>query len=521
MDGLALDLPAGENLLDALRAAGKDIPSMCYLKGLPHFSACMMCVVKVGPQQRLRPSCSLKVEQGMEVLTRDKEIEGARKTALELLLSEHVGDCEAPCQLSCPAHMDIPLMNRYLAAGAFNKAYQVVMKDIALPAVLGRICPAPCEGACRRKDADQPVSICLLKRFAGDKALENAIDKDATMELTPDPEPRSARVVVIGAGPAGLAAAFHLAGKGYRVSLYDSHEKPGGSLLKVDKEELPPQVLEAETARILNAGVEFIGGEKLDTARLAELQKDFKAVVLATGRDSLGNFGELEASGVDKNSYQYRDQGLFVVGSALRHARMAIRALGQGKEAAFSVDQYLQGKELQGEPRRFNSRFGRLHESEVVEYLKEASADNRQEAAGKEQGSGQGPDAGSGLDEEQVRREAARCMHCDCRDMEQCQLRTLSEIYGAGQRRYRSEQRARVSKNLQHDKLVFEESKCIRCGLCVRLCEQQEERLGLAFIGRGFELRVAVPFDKDMEAAIGVLADKVAINCPTGALTLK
>ena len=96
----------------------------------------------------------------------------ARKTALELLLSEHVGDCEAPCQITCPAHMDIPLMNRLLARGKFAEALQVVKKDIALPSVLGRICPAPCEGACRRRSVDEAVSICLLKRFAGDEDLE-------------------------------------------------------------------------------------------------------------------------------------------------------------------------------------------------------------------------------------------------------------------------------------------------------------------------------------------------------------
>ena len=116
----------------------------------------------------------MQAAPGMDLITLDEEIAEARRTALELLLSEHVGDCEAPCRVACPAHLDIPQMNRLLAQGEFEKALQVVKKDIALPAVLGRICPAPCEGACHRKSVDEPVAICLLKRFAGDEDLKKA-----------------------------------------------------------------------------------------------------------------------------------------------------------------------------------------------------------------------------------------------------------------------------------------------------------------------------------------------------------
>ena len=184
------------------------------------------------------------------------KLKKSRKTALELLLSEHVGDCEAPCQIACPAHMNIPKMNRLIAAGKFDESLEVVKRDIALPAVLGRICPAPCEGACHRKTVDEPVSICLLKRFVGDEGN--------LTRIIPEIKKTGKKVVVIGAGPAGLAAAYYLQLKGIQVTLLDKNEKAGGLLrTKSMMKFLPKDVLDKEIELILNTGVEFQGEKKL------------------------------------------------------------------------------------------------------------------------------------------------------------------------------------------------------------------------------------------------------------------
>ena len=196
------EVPDGTTVLKALRGAGFDVPALCWDDELDeHINSCMLCLVKDHASGRMFPSCSAKVHEGMQIITDDEELSEARQTGLELLLSEHVGDCEAPCQLGCPAHMNIPRMNRLIAAGKFADSLKVVKRDIALPAVLGRICPAPCEGACHRRTVDEAVSICLLKRFVGD---EN--------DLHPWPVPplNGKRVAVIGAGPAGLSAAYYL-----------------------------------------------------------------------------------------------------------------------------------------------------------------------------------------------------------------------------------------------------------------------------------------------------------------------
>ena len=253
IDNRVVEAEEGAVLIDVIRESGTEVPSMCYLKGNDHFTSCMVCVIRERNSDKLRPSCSVKVEEGMDIITLDDEIREARKTALELILSEHVGDCEAPCQITCPAHMDIPLMNRLLAAGKFSEALLVVKKDIALPAVLGRICPAPCEGACRRKPMDGAVSICLLKRYAGDHDLESEAS------WLPERAPSSGKnVAVVGAGPAGLAAAYHLSLLGHDCVVIDRNGSAGGSMRKeVPGDELPPEVLEREVALIRKAGVKF------------------------------------------------------------------------------------------------------------------------------------------------------------------------------------------------------------------------------------------------------------------------
>jgi len=498
-------------LLEVIRETGVEVPSMCYMKGLPHFSSCMVCVVKDRKSGKILPSCSLEGGQGMDINNGVEEVIQARKTALELLLSEHVGDCEAPCQITCPAHMDIPLMNRLLARGEFAEALKVVKRDIALPSVLGRICPAPCEGACRRKSIDEAVSICLLKRYAGD------FDLELDQSWIPEKDKESGkRVSIIGAGPAGLAAAWHLVLKGHDVTIIDRHKQAGGSLRAVQQEELPPEVLQREIELIKQAGVKFSLGQDLDEAGFIKIVKNNDAVLVAVGKgeSGIGAWGlPVHPKGVEADGKTYRvaETSIFVVGSALKPSRMAIRALGQGKEVAFSVDQFLRAEAVTGERFTFNSRFGKLAPAEFAEYMKESVSGNRLEPVVKAEG----------LDREQVMKEAARCLHCDCRELENCRLRIYSDSYGASQRRFKSDERQLCTKQDKHEHVIYEPSKCIKCGLCVRITEKYSEAFGFTFIGRGFEVVVGVPFNESLGKALEKVALEVADACPTGAISRK
>ena len=508
INGHEIEVEAGTSVLKAAEIAGVKVPSLCFNEELGHFTSCMLCLVKDASNGRLFPSCSVTTTEGLSVITDDDEIYEARQTGLELLLSEHVGDCEGPCQVACPAHMNIPQMNRLIAAGKFDAALKLVKKDIALPAVLGRICPAPCEGACHRKTVDASVAICLLKRFVGD---ENDLHPFESLPLT------GKKVAVIGAGPAGLAAAYYLQLNGYQTTLFDKNKLAGGLLrTEIKPEILPLTVLDKEIKTILSTGVNFEGGKTIDTAAFEAIKTSFDAVIIATGTlvDELRTWGfATNSKGIDanQNSYATSIKGVFAIGNSLRSSRLAVRSAGQGKEAAMSVGQYLNGEEPVGERRLFNSRFGKLVQEEFSEYLKESVLMKKLISDSI---------LSKGYTQEEAMLEAQRCLHCDCRDIDHCKLRDLSGKYDADQRHYAGNSRKIMTKHFAH-RIVYEPLKCIKCGVCVRMTAKYQEKYGFSFIGRGFDVVVGVPFNESVEAGLTETAEIVAKACPTGALSVK
>ncbi len=498
----------GMTILEAASREGVDIPAMCHNRDSGHFTSCMVCLVRQRGSTSLVPSCSSMVKEGMDIVTSDAEIEEARKTALELLLSEHIGDCEAPCRISCPANMDIPLMNRYLDAGMTDEALAVVMKDIAFPSVLGRICPAPCEGACHRKGIDSPVAICALKRFAGDNG-----------EISVSQQPlREGKVAIIGAGIAGLSATFYLQIRGINCTLYDSNPLPGGAVrYEIDDSKMDKEVLDRETEFILSSGVIYKPDSMVTSDLFNKLVDEFDAVIVATGNFSqqvaewgIKNNGKQVV--VDKNSYLTNIPNVFAIGNVNRKTKLAIRSAAQGKEVAFSIEKLLSGKEPTGEPKIFNSRAGKLKQEEYPVYMAGISAAARTKDP---------EPAGKGLQESEAAGEAARCMHCECLKPGNCVLRDLSGRYGASQRRFGFEERKLIRKLTEHGMIVYEPGKCIKCGICVRLAGKYGERPGLTFMGRGYDVEIAVPFEESIKESVRKVGMLIARSCPTGALALK
>jgi len=227
----------------------------------------------------LHPSCALLVQDGMEIITNDDEVFEARKDALELLLSDHVGDCEAPCRIACPAFMNIPEMNRLIVANKPIEALKLVKEEIALPLVLGYVCSAPCENACRRKSIDNPVSICQLKKFV---ALADANSEHIYMPTKEKNTNKS--IAIIGGGIAGLSAAFHLTKEGFNVTIFEKNEKAGGALLDTNQpKELPLNILEKEIEILQKYGIEFQLNTAVENEKFNQLRSDFDAVLIATG----------------------------------------------------------------------------------------------------------------------------------------------------------------------------------------------------------------------------------------------
>ncbi len=475
----------------------------------------MLCMVKNKSNGELFPACAMQVVDRMEVISDDNEIKQARRESLELLLSDHVGDCEAPCRIACPAYMNIPLMNRLIAAGKFDDAIAIVKEEIALPLILGYICPAPCEKVCRRAAVDEPIAICLLKKFAAGNNTEHFRNYMPRRIAA-----GSKSVAIIGSGPAGLAAAYHLAQRGYTCKVFEKDEEAGGALRHHIPEHIMPQeILDKEIETIENYGVEFILNSKI-TRDLYEqkLKEEFDAIIIATGEtmdSGLQQFGlEANASGTFANYENYTTTvpGVFACGSVVKNQRMAVRSLAQGKTAAWSAHVYMIGKTPGRIHRMFNSKIGALYDAELIEYMKESVAGNRRiPVSGKL----------AGFTDDEAIAEATRCMHCDCRKPHTCRLRLFSDEYQVDRRKFTTVERKSLVKNFQHDQVVYEPEKCIKCGLCVEITEREEALKGLAYIGRGFNVKIEVPFNKTLDEALSNTASRCVEACPTGALAFK
>jgi ferredoxin len=514
IDNIDLKVPEGSSVMEAAKMAGIVIPSMCHKKGYSNHPSCMVCLVKDNFSGKLFPSCAVKVTEGMHIITMDNEIHEARKDALELMMSDHVGDCEAPCRNACPVFMDIPKMNRLIASGRFDEAVKVVKEEMALPLILGYICDAPCEKVCRRAQVDEAVSICRLTKVVADIDLKN----EQTW-YPPKENPSGKNVAVVGAGPAGLACAFHLIKYGHQCVIFEKEEIAGGSLLQISKEKLPREAMDAEVGFIKSYGVEIFTNKVVDKNFFEnELLKQFDAIVLATG--NIQNLGpgfpgmEYNESGLIANpvTYETWHKGVFACGSIVRKQNMAVKAVARGKAAARSVNLYLHGKQPEMVNRKFNSKFGKLKPEEFGEYLKESSVDKKLMP---------GTNEFDGFSKEITMIEAKRCMHCDCRKSSNCKLRQYSDEYKIDRRKYPGEGRKTIRKKFNHELIVYEQEKCIKCGLCVDIVKSKKELTGLSFVGRGFDVRVGVPFNETLGEALQHTAILCAESCPTGAIALK
>ena len=344
INNIIVEAAMGSTVLEAARTAGIYIPVLCHKDGVEPYSSCMVCMVKDKLKNDFIPSCSALVQEGMEIDASSDEVIRLRKKAIELLLSEHRAECEAPCRVVCPAGYDIPKMNRLLADGKIKEAVELSLEGLDSPEIRCSTCPGYCENACRRKKIDLSVSIRNMQLFV----FQNISKEDLTIL--------------------------------------------------------------------------------------------------------------------------------------------------QGKE---------KGKN-DGVRKRFSSRIGRLEESELKEWIKESTNDAPRFRE---------------IDDFRVAGvEAESCMHCDCRSANSCRLRDLAQEFSLKDP-VGKVVNSPVTKKINYKTgLIFENAKCIKCGLCVRVCEDRNDEPALCFINRGFVSIISEPLTEEFDTILATQSDKCIDVCPTGAL---
>ena len=281
LNGRQTTCEAGQTILEVAKGLGLQIPNMCTDEKLEPFGSCWVCLVEVKGARGFVPACATRCAEGMVVETDNDRIRAARAMALELLLSNHFGDCIGPCQQTCPAGCDAQGYLALAANGMEKEAIRLIKETLPLPASLGRICPHPCEAECRRNLVEEPVSICAVKRTLADHDLNSG------QPYLPVCAPLGGqRVAVVGAGPAGLSAAYYLRQAGVAVTLLDALPKAGGWLrYGIPQYRLPKEVLDREIETITSlGGIEIRAGQCLGRDfTLTDLQGQYDAVLLAFG----------------------------------------------------------------------------------------------------------------------------------------------------------------------------------------------------------------------------------------------
>ena len=187
---------------------------------------------------------------------------------------------DVPCQNACPAKTNVPEYIRLIKEGQYEQAHLINQEENVLPGVLGRICTHPCEDDCRHQwtNTQGPVRICSLKRAAADMKAGKSKPLPAYFEAS------GKTVAVIGAGPAGLAAARELKRYGHAVTIYEKQPYAGGQVrMGVPQFRLPHEILNEDIQAILDSGIEIVYDHTIDCYKVADMQAEFDAVLLATG----------------------------------------------------------------------------------------------------------------------------------------------------------------------------------------------------------------------------------------------
>ncbi len=283
LDGEHIIANAGDSILDVARDNGKEIPTLCHDPRLDPYSSCYVCVVEVEKMRGLQPSCSTKVMDGMVINTNNEKVRKSRKSALDLIMSNHYADCIAPCTEGCPAGVDVQGYISLIDKKMYKEAVALIKEVNPLPAICGRVCVRPCEAVCNRNTMDEgaAVGIDYMKRYAADFDLAAGDDR-----YVPEvADSTGKKVAIIGAGPGGLSAAYFLQQKGHHCDIFEAAPQAGGWLrYGIPEYRLPNNLLQKEVDSVTELGANLFCNKKLGKdISYSELKEKYDSVILTIG----------------------------------------------------------------------------------------------------------------------------------------------------------------------------------------------------------------------------------------------
>ena len=298
INGKELQVEEGQTILQACRVLGIDVPTLCYEPKLAPYGACRICAVEVEGRDDTPISCGTTIEEGMVITTHSERVIENRRMVLELIFSDHDAYCLPPCQFKCPTRVDIPGYLKQNTLGNWEEATRILKRSLPFPAILGRVCPAPCETHCRREEVDTAIAIRDSHRYCADRVLE--VDAPAPIPWPKDP-PTGRKVAIIGAGPAGMTAAYYLQLRGHQCDVYEADPEQGGMLrYGIPQYRLPKGWMDRELNHVWELGATFKPNMRLGRDfHLGDIIDDYDAIYVGIGcykPNELGIPGE-EADG--------------------------------------------------------------------------------------------------------------------------------------------------------------------------------------------------------------------------------
>ncbi len=467
-------------VLEAAARLGMRIPALCYLKSLEPCTSCTVCIVKDKTDNRFFPSCATIICNGMDIDSESIEVMELRKTSLELLLSEHLGDCSGPCEASCRFDLNVPKVFDAIKNDATQTAISLLQRDLGLPFLVNSWCLATCENACRRKRVDRAVKI---QKTIGEFLLNKiATSKNSEINSNIHADKKEViRILITEPGIKSLALASFLAVNGFSVAL------PA-----FDKDRLPENgedTLLMDIELLISSNVVFL--EKLPTA--SEIKSDFEAVIAGREFDTMHD-------------------NLFLIKEAKQPEtkKSILQGIKQAKDLCNILYKHFHNKSVYDYSDRFVSMSGYLDNGEIDLYLKTSEARNMREKS----------NACADAESDAIS-EIARCLQCNCHGFEDCRLRQYAAEYGAERSKFKKAVKQKYS--IKTDSLpadistsqvvTYEPGKCIRCGICVKITRKNSGQTGLCFINRGIQTQIDVPFGQSLSKGLGSCVHECVQGC--------